>query len=90
MQRNYNNHNHHYNKDHDKHSVPRLSGLRVEVGDNFGSALRKFKKKVDDSSILVEYLKRQAYEKPSQKRKRRRGAAIARYQKKLRQKLENQ
>jgi small subunit ribosomal protein S21 len=54
------------------------------VGDNFNSALRKFKKKVDDSGKLMDVLKRQAYEKPTTERKRKKGAAKARWRKQLR------
>ncbi len=71
MARNYNN--------------PKLvKGLSVEVGDNFNAALRKFKKKVDESGILMEVLKRQSYEKPTAERKRKKGAAKARWRKQLR------
>jgi small subunit ribosomal protein S21 len=59
-------------------------GLTVEVGDNFNAALRKFKKKVDESGLLMEVLKRQAYEKPTTERKRKAGAAKARWRKVLR------
>jgi small subunit ribosomal protein S21 len=62
----------------------RVKGLRVEVGDNFNAALRKFKKKVDESGLLMEVLKRQQYEKPTSVRKRKRGAARARWLKHLR------
>lgn len=66
----------HYNK---------LSGLQVDVvGDNFNGALRKFKRKVDNDGVLIEYIKRQYYEKPSVKRKREKGAARARWLKKQR------
>lgn len=61
-----------------------LSGLRVEVknGDvNF--AMRKFKKKVQDSGLLQELKDREFYEKPTTKRKRAKAAAKARWQKKL-------
>ena len=59
-------------------------GLTVEVGDNFNAALRKFKKKVDESGLLIEVLKRQAYEKPTTERKRKKGAAKARWKRHLR------
>jgi small subunit ribosomal protein S21 len=59
-------------------------GISVEVGDNFNTALRKFKKKVDESGLLMEVLKRQAYEKPTTERKRKKGAAKARLRKQLR------
>lgn len=61
-----------------------VSGLKVLVGDNFNSALRKFKKKVDDSGLLMDVLKRQSYEKPTTERKRKKGAAKARWRKQLR------
>ena len=58
--------------------------LSVEVrDDNVGAALRKFKKKVDDSNKLVDLVKRIAYEKPTTERKRKKGAARARWLKKI-------
>ncbi len=63
---------------------PNVSGLRVVVGDNFNSALRKFKKKVDDSGILMQVIDNQSYEKPTTERKRKKGAAKARWRKQLR------
>lgn len=65
-----------------------VEGLRVEVrnGDVNG-ALRRFKKKVQDSGILQELKEREFYEKPTTKRKRAKAAAKARWNKKL-QKLE--
>lgn len=59
-------------------------GLTVEVGDNFNSALRKFKKKVDESGKLQDYLSKQFYEKPTTERKRKKGAAKARWKRQLR------
>lgn len=61
-----------------------VRGLSVEVGENFNAALRKFKKKVDESGILMEVIKRQQYEKPTTVRKRKAGAAKARWRKQLR------
>lgn len=59
-------------------------GINVEVRDgNIISALRKFKKKVDDSNKLIDIIKRTAYEKPTTERKRKKGAARARWLKKL-------
>ena len=60
-----------------------VKGLRVEVGDNFNAALRKFKKKVDEAGLLIEVLDRQFYEKPTTERKRKKGAARARWLKKV-------
>ena len=63
---------------------PIAPGNRVEVGDNFNSALRKFKKKVDERGLLMDVLARQHFEKPTTERKRKKGAAKARWQKHLR------
>ncbi len=63
-----------------------MRGLAVEVKDgNVNVALRKLKKKVDDSEILIEVLKRQHYEKPTETKKRKKGAARARWLKKIRE-----
>ena len=60
-------------------------GMIVEVKDgNINVALRKLKKKVDDGGLLLDVLARQFYEKPTTKRKRKKGAAQARWKKKLR------
>jgi small subunit ribosomal protein S21 len=60
------------------------SGTTVEVRDgNINAALKKFKKKVDESNKLIELIKRTAYEKPTTERKRKKGAARARWLKKL-------
>jgi small subunit ribosomal protein S21 len=60
-------------------------GLVVEVrDDNVNVALRKFKKKVEESGKLIDSVKRQHFEKPTTERKRKKGAARARWLKKLR------
>lgn len=59
-------------------------GMYVEVKDgNVAVALRKFKKKVDESGLLIDVVKRQHFEKPTTERKRKAGAARARWLKKL-------
>ncbi len=59
-------------------------GLKVIVGDlPINVALRKFKQKVDDSGILEEVKSNMFYEKPTTVRKRRKGAARARWLKKV-------
>ena len=46
-------------------------GLYVEVRkNNIEGALKKFKRKVKDSGLMVELRDRQYYEKPSEKRRR--------------------
>ena len=46
-------------------------GLYVEVrNNNIEGALKKFKRKVKESGLMVELRDRQYYEKPSEKRRR--------------------
>lgn len=62
----------------------RTRGLKVYVGDMpINVALRKFKQKVDDSRKLEDVKERMFYEKPTTKRKRAKGAARARWLKKV-------
>jgi small subunit ribosomal protein S21 len=51
--------------------------------EDINRALRRFKNKVDESGLLDELRKREFYEKPTTERKRKRGAAINRFKKKL-------
>jgi small subunit ribosomal protein S21 len=61
-------------------------GVSVEVRDaNINVALRKLKKKVEEGGVLIEVLERQHFEKPTTERKRKKGAARARWLKKLRE-----
>ena len=60
-------------------------GKVVIVGDgNVEKALRKFKKKVQESGLLDELRAKEFYEKPTTERKRKKGAAKARLRKRLR------
>jgi small subunit ribosomal protein S21 len=65
----------------------KVKGLRVEVGadGNVNVALRKFKKKVDESGKLEELKSKMFYEKPTTERKRKKAAAKARWRKQLRE-----
>lgn len=56
----------------------------VVVNDQVEKAIRKFKKKVTESGKLEDLKSRQFYEKPTTKRKRKKGAAESRWRKKLR------
>lgn len=58
-------------------------GVTVKDGENISQALRRFKRKVEDSGKLEILRKKEYYEKPTTKRKREAGAARARYRKKL-------
>lgn len=63
-----------------------LAGRTVVLkeGENINQALRRFKKKVEDSGVLDELRQKEFYEKPTTKRKRLKGAAVARWRKQLR------
>lgn len=61
------------------------STVVVKEGEPFEKALRRFKKKIDDSGLLETLRKKEFYEKPTTARKRKAGAAKARWQKKLRE-----
>ena len=58
-------------------------GVLVKDG-NVEKALRKFKKKVQESGLLDELRARETYEKPTTERKRKKGAARARLRKQIR------
>ena len=49
---------------------PDLAEVRVGENETFESALRRFNKKIQQSGILAEARRREHYEKPSVKRKR--------------------
>ena len=60
-------------------------GNSVLVTDgNVEKALRKFKKKIQESGLLDELRARETYEKPTTEIKRKKGAARARWRKQLR------
>lgn len=59
-----------------------MTSVKVKDGEHFESALKRFKKIVEKAGILTELRKREYYEKPSVKRKRKRLAAIKRSQRK--------
>jgi small subunit ribosomal protein S21 len=64
---------------------PVRKGLYVEVKDgNINQALRKLKTKMDDSGKLEDVRAKMFYEKPTTERKRKAGAAKARWRKTLR------
>ena len=55
----------------------------VKEGEPIERALRKFKKKVQDSGLLQELRDREFYEKPTTERKRKKSAAKNRWRKEL-------
>ena len=64
-----------------------MPGVRVKDGEPFENAMKRFKKMVEKAGILSEIRKREHYEKPSVKRKKKALAAKKRAIKKLRKGL---
>ena len=64
------------------------TGLTVEVRNgDFNGALRRFKKRVAQDGILMEYKEKQHYQKPSEKRAKAKAAGKARARKEQRKRL---
>ena len=59
--------------------------VSLKENENINSALRRFKKKVEESGVLDELREREHYVKPTTRRKKAASAAKARWQKKLRE-----
>jgi small subunit ribosomal protein S21 len=66
------------NKEFKGHSVV------LKEGENINSALRRFKKKVQDSRLLETLREKEFYEKPTTTRKKAKASAKARWRKQLR------
>jgi small subunit ribosomal protein S21 len=64
-----------------------ISGRTVVLKEheNINQALRRFKKKIEESGTLDDLRKKESYEKPTTARKRAKSSAKARWQKKLRE-----
>ncbi|MGD2062854.1 MAG: 30S ribosomal protein S21 [Nitrospirota bacterium] len=52
-----------------------MLGVRIKDGDSFEGALRRFKKQCEKGGLMAELRKREYYEKPSIRRKRKAVAA---------------
>ena len=63
----------------------KAKGLRVVVkeNENITQALRRFKRKVEESGVLDTLRSKEFYEKPTTERTRKKSAAVNRYNKKL-------
>ena len=61
------------------------SKIYVKEHENIASALRRFKRKVEAAGTLEDIRAKEFYEKPTTARKRAKGAAKARWKKKLRE-----
>ena len=60
-----------------------MPGLKVKENENYDSALRRFKKQCEKAGILSEIRRREFYEKPSVRRKKKSIAARKRVLKRL-------
>ena len=66
-------------------------GVRVKDGESFDRALRRFKKRCSKATTLKELRKHSHFERPSERKKRKRTAARRKLRKlKLKQKREAQ
>lgn len=61
-----------------------MTHIKIREGDNIEHAIKKFKKSCEKEGILTELKKRECYEKPSVRRKKKKLNAIKRILKKLR------
>lgn len=62
----------------------RLTSVVVKEDESFETALRRFKKQVEKAGVLSELRKREHYEKPSVRRKKKALAARKKMLKKMR------
>ena len=60
-----------------------MPGISVGNNESIDSALRRFKKQVEKGGILSEARKREHYEKPSERKKKKQVAAKKRFIKKV-------
>ena len=61
-----------------------MPGVKVKEGESFENAMRRFKKQCEKAGILSEIRKREYYEKPSVRQKKKTIAAKKRAMKKMR------
>lgn len=57
--------------------------VRVRDNENFELSLRRFKRLCEKAGILADLRRHEFFEKPTWKRKRKKAAAVKRYQKKI-------
>jgi len=66
------------------HKKNKGTGITVKEYENINQALRRFKRKMEEAGTLDKLREKEFYEKPTTARKRKKGAAKARWRKKLR------
>ena len=57
--------------------------VKLKEGEPVDVAIRRFTRSCEKAGVLADVRKREFYEKPTQERKRKKAAAVKRYQKKL-------
>lgn len=57
--------------------------IKVRDNEPVDSAIRRFKRSCEKAGILTEVRRREAYEKPTEERKRKKNAAVKRWLKKI-------
>jgi small subunit ribosomal protein S21 len=62
-----------------------MPAVRVKENESFESALKRFKKKCEKAGVLSDLRKRQHFEKPSERRKRKLNAARRKVRKAMQQ-----
>ena len=62
----------------------KMPSIRVKENEPFEVAMRRFKRAIEKTGLLTELRAREAYEKPTTERKRKKAAAVKRLQKRLR------
>ena len=65
-----------------------MSGIRIRENESFENALRRFKKQCEKTGIISEIRRREHYEKPSVKRKRKALAARKRALKRMKKMID--
>ena len=68
-----------------RHRRSILPGIKLKENDSFEGAMKRFKKQCEKAGLMYELRKREHYEKPSVRRKKKAIAARKRALKKLRQ-----
>lgn len=62
-----------------------MAEIRLEKGDSIEIALKKFLRECQESGVIKEVKKRRAYEKPSERKKRKQAESLRKMRKKARQ-----
>ena len=60
-----------------------MPSIKVKENEPFDIAIRRFRRACEKAGVLTEIRKREFYEKPTSKRKRKKAEAVKRHQKKI-------